>query len=326
MKAGSALFAYVVLGIVALVVGSRPVEAQYPERVVTVVVLFPAGGAVDVIGRLAAQELSRRLGHQFIVENRGGASGTVGSAGVAKAAPNGYTLLVGSGTPIGAARHIYPTLPYDDERDFTPISHLVTTAAVLVVRPDSNFRSVAELVEYAKSNPGKLSYGTSGIGSTEHVATLQLAMSTGIRMQDVAYRGTTPALNDLFVGSIDFIISSTATLAPYVETGKLRGLAVTSRERSKLLPDVPTMQEAGVAGYESINWYGMLGPANLPKDIADKLNAVLTDYVRSSEGSAKLTGLGFEIGNPSREEFRKLIADEGRKFGRIFQASRAPKE
>jgi len=300
--------------------------AQYPDKPVRIVVPFAPGGSNDVVARIVGQQLGERLGQSFVIENKPGASGTIGADAVAKAASDGYTLLVSSGTPIAASPHLYSKLPYDPAKDFTPIVRIATQSAVMMVRADSKFSDVSQLVAAARAKPGTLTFGTSGVGSTEHIATTRFMMATGIDMVHVPYKGTAPAITDLIGGSIDLIFVPVPTSLPHIQSGKLRALAVSTLARSSSLPDVPTLNEAGIKNFEALTWIGLLGPAGLQNDVVKKLNNALNDAFKQDDGAAQLHKLGLDVAVGTAPEFKEFIAEDSENYAKIVKAAGIPKQ
>eukprot|EP01036_Dinobryon_divergens_P062063 gene62063-biopygen42123 len=263
---------------------TRPALAQaYPARTITLVVPFPAGGTTDVTARLVAQEISGPLGQSIIVENRAGANGNIGSAYVAKAAPDGYTLLA-TGVGSNAVNHgIYKTMPYDSSKDFAHITMMTSGPNVLVVNKDFPARDMKELIALLKANPGKYNYASSGTGASGHMAMELLKLKAGVNIQYVPYRGGAPAVNDVVGGQVPMMFINQDTALPHVRSGKLRPLAVTSAQRNPLYPDVPTIAESGFPGFQALSWSGLSILKGTPQPIVDKLEAALKKVMTSPE-------------------------------------------
>ena len=278
------------------------VQAQnaYPGRPITLVVPYPAGGSADILARTVGAELAKRLGQPVVVDNRGGAGTAIGARIVAGAAPDGYTLLLGtvSSQAINPAMN---KVAYDPVKDFTAVSPLASIPFVLVANPDLKIGSVAELVARAKAQPDALSYASAGPGTSNHLAGEVLASEARIRLLHVPYKGSAPALNDVIAGVVPLMFDLQATALPYLKSGKLKALAVTGRTRSSLLPDVPTMIESGVPGYDVSAWFGLFAPAGLPAPILARLNAEVTSIIGMPEVSERLRELGAEpeTGDPA---------------------------
>ena len=303
----------------ALAAGAPTAGAQtWPERTIRIVVPFPAGGPTDVAARLVVEQLSTRLNIGVIVENVAGAGGRTGSKLVARSAPDGHTLLIG-GTNLNAViPALYKTLDYDPVKDFIPVAAIATDALVLVINPQLPARTVAELVAHAKANPGKLSAG-SAVGIGAHFATELLKIRSGADIVFVPYKGGAPAIQDVMGGHIQLTFNNKSVLLSLIQDGKLRALAVTSPARWPELPDVPTMREAGYAGFPSSSWYGLLAPAGTPAAIVDKLNATINDIVRSPQAQTAFAKLGIDphVGTP--QSFAAVLAEQGREWTEIVK-------
>ena len=283
--------------------------AQWPEKPIRLYVPFPAGGAVDIVARVLADKLAADLGKPVVIENKAGAGGILATDATAKAAPDGYTLLLT--TPnhtINAA--LQPTLPYNTEKDILPISIVAEVPEVLVSHPGAPFKTFPEFIAYAKQNPGKLNYSSAGIGTLPHVTFELLLNRTGIQVAHIPYRGAAPAMNDLLAGIVQLKLDTYATSHPHVATGKLHMLGIASKERSKLMPETPTIAEMGLPDYEGILWIGMVAPAGTPKPIIEKLAATNARAVRAPDVVEKFLNIGVDPVGGSTQEFAKLIARE----------------
>lgn len=288
--------------------------ADFPARPIVWVVPFAPGGITDHTSRMLAKHLTSELGQSVVVENRPGAGGAVGTEQVARAAPDGYTVVYGTQGTMAANPHLYRSLKYQPLRDFVPIHAMFASPNVIVANPDRPFRTLSELVAYGKSNPGKLSMGSAGIGTATHLAGELMQVVTGVKMTHVPYKGSAPALTDLIGGRTDVMFDYAVSAGPHVRAGKLRGLAVTQATRLALLPDVPTTVEAGVEGIETFSWSGMFAPARTPPAVVERLTRAMQAAVASPDavkyaeqhGSRILTGM-------SGASFRKFIeSDTGR--------------
>jgi tripartite-type tricarboxylate transporter receptor subunit TctC len=298
-------------------------QAQdYPSRPVRVVVPFSPGGAVDGPMRVIAQELSKRLGQQVIVDNKPGAGATIGTDVVAKASADGYTLLLASQTNAISAT-LYPKLPYDPIEDFTPISLLGREPGVLVVHPSLPVKTFQEFVAYVKERPGRIDYASSGNGSGQHLFVALLASMTGMKMNHVPYRGSGQATADLLGGQVQVSIPGTAGMVGHIKAGKLRALAVTGARRSPQLPDVPTVMESGVPGYEAYVWMGLLAPKGTPALIVDKLFRELTQVLATSEVKTYMTSAGIEIVGSTPAEFGTFFRAEKELWARVIRETGA---
>ena len=306
----------------ALVAASGAALAQgtFPSRPVHLLVPFPPGGAVDIVARTLGDELSKRWGQPVVVENRPGAGGTIAAEVAAKAAPDGYTIiLVASGHAI--VSYLYPNLPYDPVKDFTPLALVGSSPNMMLVRADSPFKSVGDVISFARQKPGQLSYGYAGNGTSPHLAGELLKYMAKVEITPVPYKGGAPVLNDLLGGHIPLSFNNIPESIGFLLAGKLRALGVTTAERSPVLADVPTIAEAALAGYDTGVWWGFLAPAGLPADVKAKLakdcaEAALVPAVRD-----RLTRLGATPIGGSAEEFAKLIASEHEKWGPIIKAA-----
>jgi tripartite-type tricarboxylate transporter receptor subunit TctC len=307
--------------ITALMLPAAASAQAWPTRPVTVVVPFPAGGNVDVLARAVAAELSEKLGQQFIVDNRAGAGGNIGGAAVAKAAPDGYTILFGTPGPIATNKLMYKNLQYDPEKDLTPVV-LVSKSPLLVVAPLSTpAKDLKELIEYAKANPGKINAGNPGNGTLGHITAELLQQHTGIKMTHVPYRGTAPLTTDLLGGQVHVGMDFMPTYVPLVNDGKLRALAVTSSERAPELPNVMTVAEAGFPGFEATAWYAIVAPVGMPADIVQKINAATNDYLKSEKGKAQLVQFSMQAAGGTPEDLKAYVASELKKWGPIIKAA-----
>ncbi|NYT62063.1 tripartite tricarboxylate transporter substrate binding protein [Alcaligenaceae bacterium] len=279
----------------------------YPTKAVHIVVPFAAGGGSDILARTVAQKLSGALGQSVVVENKSGAGGNLGTDFVAKAAPDGYTIVMGVSGPIAVNPSLFGNLPFDPIRDFAPITQAVAVTNMLVVRSDMPVNNLRELIEYGKQNPGKLSAGTGGVGTTGHMASELFKSSAKIDMIVVPYRGAAPAVVDVLGGQVSMVFEGIASTLPYVRSGKLKAIAVTTSARSSLMPDVPTMAESGLPGYEASNWYGFLAPAQTPKPIVERLHKEIAKILSEPETKEKLATLGAEVIANTPEEFSQNI-------------------
>jgi tripartite-type tricarboxylate transporter receptor subunit TctC len=303
-------------------------QAQdYPARPVTIVVGYSPGGSGDVIARLVAQELTNATGQRFIVQNRPGASAMIASEFVAKSAPDGYTLLSASSTELAANLGVFSKMAYDPVKDFAPIIQYSVQPNVLLVRPNSPalaVKNVAELVDYAKANPGKLTFGSAGNGSSQDMAAELFMMLTGTKAMQVPYKGGADSIMALLGGQIDMNFSPLPEALPHIRSGKLVPLALTSAQRASVVPEVPTMAEAGVAGYEFSGWHAMVAPAGTPQPVIDKINGVLQKALQGELGD-KLRNIGVTVvgGTPQQAADRQQATI--RKFQDLMKAANRPK-
>jgi len=314
------------LALPAALAATRSFAAGYPDKPIRLIVPFPAGGATDVMARGMAQRLGTELGTQVIVDNRGGAGGTTAAEAAAHAAPDGYTLFFGTMGTQAINPALYGKLRYDPQKDFAPISVTHLTPRVLVVAPQLAAKNVAELIALAKSRPDGLTYGSAGNGSSSHLAGALFESMAGVKMLHVPYKGSAPLLTDLLAGRVDMTFDSYTVYAEHIKSGRVRALGVTSVQRLQALPQVPTIAEAGVKGYEVSNWLGLLAPAGTPKDTLDKIHAALGRTMATPELREQLTALGIEPTFGSRDAFAALIRSEMPKWAEIVRKSGAKAE
>jgi tripartite-type tricarboxylate transporter receptor subunit TctC len=304
-------------GAPALAAG-RAAAQSYPSRPVKIIIPFGPGGPTEFIIRLVADRLTSMLGQPFVIENRpGGAGGTVGAKSVAAAEPDGYTLLFSSPGPLVTAAAVYKNLDYDPIKSFAPIAMLIYAPQMLVVHPALPARSVAELVTYAKANPGKVTFGSSGFGTQPHILGEMLKLAAGINIVHVPYRGAGQSVTDLLAGQVQMIFETTAILLPHVEGAKLRALAVATEARSPLLPEVPTTAESGYPKIIASFWSGLLAPAGTPAAIVEKVNATANEILKSKEAQAGLARLGAEARIGAPRDFAAFIAAETPRWAAI---------
>ena len=295
-------------------------QAQdYPAKPVRMILPFAPGGSTDLIARLVAGQLTERLGKQFSVDNRAGAGGTVGTEMVLNAPPDGYTLLIVS-MAHAVNPHLYK-LKYDMTKDFVPIAIFGTVASGLVVHPSVPANSVKELIELAKAKPGSINIGHAGVGSFQHLAVANFAYMAKINIVEVPFKGGGPALVDVLGGHSQALISALISSIPHIKSGKLRGLATTGAKRHPLLPDIPTVSEAGVPGYTAVNWFGLAGPKGLPPAITQKLHAEVTAALKTDAAKEQFAKDASDIAFMSSAEFSKFIADETDKWGKVVAAA-----
>lgn len=307
---------------IALVVGlSYPVLAadQYPSRPITIVVPFPPGGANDLLARLAGEKMGQLLHEPVVIENKAGAGGNIGSRYVAKAAPDGYTILLGFSGTLGINPAMYHNLGYDPAKDLTPIGTIATAAAVLVVYPGLPIKTLEELITYAKANPDKLNYASSGTGTVVHVSTEMVLDAAGIKIRHIPYRGTGPAVSDVLAGHDQLIMPPIPSVVGMIKSGQLRAIAVTSKTRSPLLPNVPTINEAGLPGFASEQLVGLLVPSATPKPVIDKLSTTLNEALADPNVKSKIIEVGADPELTAPEQYAKLIADDQQKWGKIVR-------
>lgn len=293
---------------------------DFPSRPIRLIVPFAPGGGTDIIGRILANQLNADLKQTVVVDNRPGAGSVLGHTLAAEAEPDGHTMVFSSIS--FAINAVYmPRLSYDTKTAFTPVTRVANQPNILVVHPSVDARSVEELIQLAKRNPGKLDYASAGNGTGTQFATELLKMKTDIAMQHVPYKGTGPALNDLVAGNVDMYISTLASAVPFVRNDRLRPLAVTSERRTKVLPDVPTMQEAGIEGYSYETWYGIQVPSATPKPLVEKLNRILVRAVESPQVHAQMEKIGIEPVSTTSEQFAAFIRTELDKWGGVVRTA-----
>lgn len=300
----------ILLAVVVSAAASGLHAQSYPTRPITLVVPAPAGGPTDVIGRQVAQALAGQIGQNVIVENRGGAGNTIGTDHVAKAKPDGYTLVVGSPSSHAIAPSIYPKLPYDPVKDFTPVIGLVTAPLALVIHPSVPAPTLKQFIALAKAKPGQLNFGSGGSGTTSHLTGEYFNLAAGTKIVHVPYKGSGPATTDLMAGQIQMMFIGVHSSLPLMKTGKIRGLGVTSTKRSELAPELPTLSEAGLSGFHVNTWYGIFGPAGMPREIVDRLNIALKTSLKNPAVRERLTAQGFDIVPSTPEEFALALKEE----------------
>jgi tripartite-type tricarboxylate transporter receptor subunit TctC len=304
-----------------------PADAQsYPSRTITLVIPFPPGGSTSIVGRVIADKMSELLGQSIVIDNRGGAGGTIGTKAAAKSEPDGYTLLLGYTGTLAIGPSLYRNVGYDPRKDFAPIGMIGNAPSSLVVHPSFPARTVAELVAYAKAHPGKINFGSAGVGTVGHITGEYFARATGIQIVHIPYKGTGPALSDLLGGHIPMSFSPIATTAGNVKGGLLRALAVTSLHRNHLLPDVPTMIEAGVPGFDATLCYGLVAPAGTPRPVIDRLNQALRAALASDEVKKQLALDGTEITPGTPEQYADFIDKDEKKWSELVKVSGAEPE
>jgi tripartite-type tricarboxylate transporter receptor subunit TctC len=307
----------------ALWTAAVPAQAQddYPNRPVRIVVPFAAGGSTDVVARILADKLALEFKQPFVVENRAGAGGNIGAEAVAKAPADGYMLLMGTTGVLSINNYLYKNMSYDAAKDLTPVSYTSLITNILVVPTDVPAKSVAELVALAKAKPGTLSFASSGAGSSTHLSGELFKAMAGIDIMHIPYRGSSQALTDVVSGQVTMLFDNAPSSIGFVQQGKLRALAVTSSKRMPNLPDVPTVDEAGVKGYESLSWSGIVAPAATPRPVIDKLNRAIDRILKADDVKQRLAGLGVDpVGGPP-EAFARHIRTESDKWGKLIKSA-----
>jgi tripartite-type tricarboxylate transporter receptor subunit TctC len=303
-------------------VPAQDVAAHYPTQPVKLWVPWPPGGGVDTTARLVSEYLGKRLGHPIIVDNRSGAGGNIGTEIAARQRPDRYNLLMSSISPNAVNISLYNKLGFDPVKDFEPIIYVSAVPNILVVPADSPFKTVKDVIDAARANPGKLTYASGGIGSSQHLAAVQFGTAAKIDILHVPYKGTAPGEADLVAGHVSMMLDTTTCL-PFIAGGKLRALAVASKARNPTLPNVPTFDEAGLQGVYASSWYGLSAPAGTPRPIIDKLNAETNAVLKSPEFQARMVAFGAEIGGGTPENYGRFMASETKRYADIVRISGA---
>lgn len=303
------------------IISSAAFSQTYPVKPIRMIVPFPAGGGSDTMGRVVGQKLGVRLGQQIVVENRPGAGGSIGAEIVAKAAPDGYTLLLGSTSEIAQYPNVNPKIAYNPQRDFAPISLVGNVPLILVAHPSLPVKTVKELVALAKSRPGEINFSSAGNGSTTHLAVELLILTTGIRMTHVPYKGSAPAVTDLVAGNVQVGIPTMPAALPFVKAGRLKALAVSTAKRSPAMPHVPTMQEGGVDRYDTALWTGILAPSGTPNTILLRLQNEIANIIRLPDVEEALAKQGAEPASSTPEQFSAYIRIELAKWAKVVKES-----
>src|SRR4051812_10119764 len=298
---------------------AAPAAAQkYPSRTVSVIVPYPAGGSVDGVARIVVQKLNETVGQHFIVENRaGGASGTVGASAVAKAPPDGYTLMVSASVHV-INPFLYNNIPYDAVKDFTPVTLLAAGPLVVSTTPSVPANNLKDFFELVRKDPNKYTFGTTSLGSASHLAIELLKRDAGLDTLVIAYKGTGPALTDLMSGQIQLLADPMLSSLPLAQSNKIKALGLTSLKRHPAAPEIPTVEESGMKGFEFVSWYGLWAPKNLPNDISQKLQAEVAKVLARPDMKERLSVLGFEPIGAGSEEFAKYIDSEMKKYEKII--------
>jgi tripartite-type tricarboxylate transporter receptor subunit TctC len=311
----------------ALLLAVTVANAQpYPAHPVKLIVPFPPGSTPDIVGRTLGAKLQQELGQPFVVENRTGAGGNIGTDAVAKAPPDGYTLLIGINGPIATNKYLYRSLPYDPQKDLTPISLLATAPQMLVVAPQLNVESFKAFIEYARTHPGGISYGSVGSGSASHLTMELLKSELKLDLVHVPYRGFPPAVTDMLAGNIQAMFAIIPGVLPHVRAGKMKALALTALRRSALAPEVPSVTELGMPQLESLAWIGLLAPAATPGAVLERLSAETRRGMRAADVSDVLGRQGFDVVASTPAEFQRWIDAESAKWARVIRASGASAE
>jgi tripartite-type tricarboxylate transporter receptor subunit TctC len=312
------MFKKILFTLCVVLVGVAPVQAAWPDRTVTLIVPWAPGGSTDILARMLSDYLTRSLGQTFIVENKAGASGNIGSNLVAKAKPDGYTLLVGSMSTHAMNQALFSSMPFEPVDDFTPISLVAFVTNTLVINPKIPVNNVAELIAYAKANPKKLNFASAGAGSTNHISAVLFELAAGIQMTHIPYKGGAPAVLDTVAGQTEVLFGAGTQTLPHVKSGKLKLLAVTESARSPQLPDTPTVAET-LPGYELVVWYGAFGPKDLPKEITERLSTEINRIVALPEVRTKMSAIGVEVVTSTPAGFAKTLQQDAAKFTKLIR-------
>jgi tripartite-type tricarboxylate transporter receptor subunit TctC len=317
MKLGTVIYSIALAAVAAIAPISAQAQAWPGKQPIKFVVPYPPGGASDVTARVLAVKLSESLGQSVVVENRPGANGILALDLVAKAPADGYTILMANLGPNAINPGVYHKLPYDSIKGFTPITLTSLVPLVVLVAPTLPVKSMPELIAYAKANPGKLTYASAGNGSANHLAGEMMQTMTGMKMVHVPYKGDAPAVADVSGGMVSMMFPTVVAGIPHVKSGRLRALAVTSTKRSSSMPDVPTVSEAGIPGFEAVSWGGIMGPGGLPPEIVTRLNSEIVRILKMPDVAEKLSSLGAEIVGSTPEEFGTYLKAEIAKWGKV---------
>ena len=323
MKHSSAPLSKVTVSLLSIAFAGSAAAQVFPSKPIRMVVPFPPGASADTIGRIMAAKLSESLGQPVIVDNRPGAGGTIGADAVAKAPPDGHTLLVGSVASIGTAAALYKNLPYDPLKDFAPITSVVRTASLLVVHPSMPVKSVRDLIALAKSRPGELTYSSASNGSPSHLGMELLKTMAGIDMVHVPFKGPQEALTQVLAGHLHLSMQASVSSLPFVTAGRLRALATSGKERLRELPQVPTVSEAALPGYSVYAWFGMLTTSGTPAPVVARLNKEMVRLAHLPDVATKLVAQGGEVATATPEDYAKFIREEVDKWGRVIKLSGA---
>ncbi|WP_287952059.1 tripartite tricarboxylate transporter substrate binding protein [Diaphorobacter sp.] len=306
--------------------GALPLGAlaqNFPTKPITIIVPFSAGGTTDILARIVGQGLTTELGQSVVVDNKPGAGGNIGGSLAAKAAADGYTLFMGTVGTHAINQSLYKKMPFDPVKDFAPLSRVATVPNLLVAHPSQPFKTVKEMIAYAKANPGKITFGSPGSGASPHVSGELFKSMTGTDLLHIPYKGSAPAMTDLLGGQTSVMFDNMPSAIQHVRSGKLRPIAVTTAKRSPELPDVPTIAEAGVPGYEATSWFGMFAPAGTPKPVLDKLHAALIKVLNQADVKKKIAEQGGDVVAETPEQFAAFIQAESVKWGKVVKESGA---
>ncbi|MEJ8845818.1 tripartite tricarboxylate transporter substrate binding protein [Variovorax rhizosphaerae] len=309
-------------GAIACVVPLCALAQDYPAKPIKLIVGYAPGGFTDVAARMIATDLQKRIGQTVVVENKAGATGTIGADAVAKSAPDGYTLLLAHQNSNAVAPALFPKLPYDVVKDFTPIALVANTPLLMIVNPSVSAKDPASFIALAKKEKGALRFASSGSGSSQHIGAAMFMLATQTEMNHIPYKGSAQALNDLLSGQVELNFDSPPPTLQFIKAGKLRALAITSAKRSPLLPDVPTMAEAGLPGFEFTQWFGVVGPAGMPAPVVKRLNEAINAGLASPEMKEKLAALGATPMGGTPEEFARTIKADTLRFAKLVNEAK----
>ena len=305
--------------LLALCASQAVAQPAYPSKAVRVIVPYPPGGSNDIIARAVADELTKRMGQHLLVDNRPGASTIIGAELAAKAAPDGYTLMVGSQTTFAIVPNLKAKIPYDPQRDFEPVSLLATQPYLLVVHPSLPVTTVNQLVALAKANPGKIAYASPSVGTGGHLSAELFKIMTGSSMLHVPYKGASPAVTDLLGGHVSLMFATMSSVHPLAMSGKLRPVAVTSSKRSPALPNVPTVAESGIPGYETTQWIAMMAPRATPRNVIDRVNSEVAAGLKSAELRDRLASQGYNPESSTPQQLADYIKAELARYGKLIK-------
>ncbi len=304
--------------------GSPAAAQTYPERAIRIVAPFPAGGLVDVLARAVGEEMAKGLGQPVIVENKPGAGGNIGAELVSKAEPDGYTLMMTSPGIQSINQFLYKSMPYDPDKAFTPISLVADMPMLVLVHPKTGIKTLKDFIAKAKAEPGKLTFGSAGVGTTGHLGQALLVHVAGVKVTHVPYKGAAPAVNDLLAGHIDGVVDNPPIVIAHIKSGALTPLAVAGKERLSVLPDVPTSIEAGLPDWQASSWFGLMAPAGTSPQIVARLQAEVVKALRQPSMQRFVTQSGIKLVSNTPEEFARLIVDERKKWGDMIKAANIP--
>ena len=319
-------FAPIISAVIALFISVSAHAAGYPTRAVNLVVAFTPGGPSDVLARIVGRQMEKILGTTFVIDNRPGGAGNIAAETVAHAAADGYTLLMGNNGLLATNQSLFKKLNFDGERDFAPISLIGSQPNILVVNPKFPATSMAELIAYAKANPGKLNYANSGFGAAAHLSAELFKSEAKVDIVSVSYKGAAPALQDLIAGHTQVMFATSASVVGFLKSGTLRPLAVTTLKRFSLMPELPTVAELGLPGFDATTWHGLVAPAGTPRDVIDTLNRAAVQALRDPDTLRQLHDLGVEVGSSTPADFAAYIKSEIPKWAAVVKASGAQVE